>query len=448
MSSPVKVFTATDRVLTTVELLTRILEYCTEYDGQTYRNALVSRTWSDEALSILWSELDSFIPLLKLLGPMSLVDQEGDRESRFRYDRLIRPQDWAVFRRYSWRIREICHLEYASEVDSSVVFDLMATVAPPFPTDPLIRIHPECDAALAAIPQLRVIWVPPTLFVASTLNVLARLPHLEVLDATRACRQTKLDLTASSLADTFPALTTLRTDALSFDDIATLLETTKPRHLCNLDVFACGLESKQTCLRLIATVASTCPEIEEINIRRSPSYFRGHVDVDLNQSTFSFLSPTHCCLYLTSLVLKDTPCLCLNVETMKTLLSSFPSLETLELNERVEPTTLPLSALSELAELCPSMRFLSLCVDTERFSTSTPTTTRFDCLELLNVGISPLKSSAFHVASYLATILPDPCVLRAEGASNERAKWMPVIQFLPTMLELRTAKEKLRLLPS
>ncbi len=311
-----------------------------------------------------------------------------------------------------------------------------------------IRIHPECDVALAAISQLRVIWVPPTLFVASTLNILARLPHLEVLDATRACRQTKLDLTASSLADTFLALTTFRTDALSFDDIASLVETTKPRHLCNLDVFACGPEFKQTCLRLIATVASTCPEIEEINIRRSTSYSRSHVDADLSQSTFSFLSPTHPCLYLTSLVLKDTPCLCLNVETMKTLLSSFPSLETLELNERVEPTTLPLSALSALAELCPCMRFLSLCVDTERFSTSSPTNTRFDCLELLSVGISPLKSSAFHVASYLATILPDPCVLRAEGASNERAKWMPVIQFLPMMLELRTAKEKLRLLPS
>ncbi len=78
MSSPIKVCTATERVLTTVELLTHILEhsYYHNYNsGQTYRNALVSKTWSNEALDILWSGIGSFLYLLKLLGPMSAVEE-------------------------------------------------------------------------------------------------------------------------------------------------------------------------------------------------------------------------------------------------------------------------------------------------------------------------------------------------------------------------------------
>lgn len=68
--------TATDRVLATVELLRNIFNHSLR--GQNCRNALVSKTWSDEALSVVWYRLESSLPLLTLLGPMSLQEEDGD----------------------------------------------------------------------------------------------------------------------------------------------------------------------------------------------------------------------------------------------------------------------------------------------------------------------------------------------------------------------------------
>lgn len=63
-------------VLTDIDILWRIFEY--SYSSQNYHNALVSKIWSNEALSILWRKLDSLLPLLGLLGPMTLVSKQHE----------------------------------------------------------------------------------------------------------------------------------------------------------------------------------------------------------------------------------------------------------------------------------------------------------------------------------------------------------------------------------
>ncbi len=58
-------------VLATSELLRLVFENSTP--AEIYNNALVSRTWSNEALRVLWHELSSLAPLLRLLGPLKVV---------------------------------------------------------------------------------------------------------------------------------------------------------------------------------------------------------------------------------------------------------------------------------------------------------------------------------------------------------------------------------------
>lgn len=82
MSWPIH--SATDRVLGTAELLRLIFEHSHDLHGrQNYHNALVSKAWSNEALNVLWYKLNSFLPLLMLLGPMGLVEYGGSEESYY-----------------------------------------------------------------------------------------------------------------------------------------------------------------------------------------------------------------------------------------------------------------------------------------------------------------------------------------------------------------------------
>ncbi|KAF7426475.1 hypothetical protein PC9H_008844 [Pleurotus ostreatus] len=118
--------TATDSALATTELLGHIFYHCSV--SQNYRNALVCKTWCDEALSDVWCELKSLLPLLSLLAPLALCAEEG-MPPLYRFRHHIRPHDWAVFRKYSWRVRAIDDTMTADYCES-VFIDIVASSPP------------------------------------------------------------------------------------------------------------------------------------------------------------------------------------------------------------------------------------------------------------------------------------------------------------------------------
>ncbi len=77
-SSPAIMIMSLNDVLTNIDLLENIFKH-SDYP-QNYRNALVSKTWSNAALGVLWRNLDSFEPLLSLLSPMTVISMEGKAE--------------------------------------------------------------------------------------------------------------------------------------------------------------------------------------------------------------------------------------------------------------------------------------------------------------------------------------------------------------------------------
>ncbi|KAF4583633.1 hypothetical protein EYR38_002388 [Pleurotus pulmonarius] len=493
---------ATDRVLTTAELLGKILEYSNP--AQNYRNALVSKNWSNEALNILWRTLPSLVPLLKLLGPMT-SELDGVK-MKFKYDRHIGPDDWGAFRRHVWRVHEIAHNNMEVDFSESVFIDIIATVTAlssselvpnlrllvvvgggtlikftplfihnrlqslflvldgdcpsPLPYKATLIPHKvpnlqelslvsnsrmcpgaDIDLALSTLPRLKKLLISTSQITTSTFMILARLPLLETLVMMGPeLRDVRL-ITPTSLADVFPSLSTFFCLPYRLDTITSFLRVYKPRKLRRLRSTS-YMDPPLAYRNLLETISLVCPSIQEINVDFFPL---DEDDPDLNQPALPLpLSPTNPCPKLTSLQLTYPPCLQITASMMSALLLQMPSLVTLRLTGRHGPPTFPLSALSDLVPLCQKLKSLTIYVDTSSLSfPASPTC--FPCLEVLNVDISPLNSSALGVASFLATILPPTCTLEhahpscAPTTEGEYNKWKPVIDFLPVML--RTVRE-------
>ncbi|KAF9491208.1 hypothetical protein BDN71DRAFT_94755 [Pleurotus eryngii] len=78
-SQPIVTSTATSRAAAVSGHVRRICEHSDR--TQNSRNARVCRLWTSEALSAVWRKLHSFLPLLRLLTPMSCrISEDGAAE--------------------------------------------------------------------------------------------------------------------------------------------------------------------------------------------------------------------------------------------------------------------------------------------------------------------------------------------------------------------------------
>ncbi|KAG9221509.1 hypothetical protein CCMSSC00406_0009498 [Pleurotus cornucopiae] len=491
---------SSNRVLTNIDILWRIFEYSNS--SQNYHNALVSKIWSNEALSVLWRTLDSLLPLLRLLGPMTLVSKQ-DELPYYKYERLIHSENWVLFRRYAWRVRKIeyddmsPHPNFSDSVFMDIIIssrtlsgiellpnlhrlssndtpliqkwlplfinkslsalDLQASGSADMHllTRTLSHLHhlcpnlrnlslltklelddaPQFNATLSSLPLLNEVELSTSLLCPATLSTLAHLPHLESF-AIATIDDEESTLRVMPLSDAFLSLRTFSSDSVGFRSIVSFLEAYEPRELRTLVVYSTNAETHAAYQSLFAVVASACPNTimqSLLVIDFEPSI------VDPSSTPLLLTIPYHL-LDLTLLVLSCPPPLNLDVGCMKALLAALPSLHTLELIDEAGAPTLPLSALSELAPLCPVMRFLTLYLDTRHIAASAPPDTIFPCLEVLDVLTSPLESSARNVAIFLGSILPPKCVVR-HLHYGDQMKWEPVVDFLPLIFELRAAKQ-------
>ncbi|KAF4564953.1 hypothetical protein EYR40_011126 [Pleurotus pulmonarius] len=295
------------------------------------------------------------------------------------------------------------------------------------------------DAVFSSLPLLKKVKLSTSALPLAALNTLARLPHLESLSIVADIDDDNegFDLPIMPLPDAFPSLTAFSSEKISFCLIVSFLEAYRPRALRSLSVVSPNHESYESYCSLCDTVVSTAPNMDKIYM-----YCREHL---CEAGTFSiplFPSAPHRRLNITSLELPIPPPL--DVGGLRTLLTSLPSLVTLELGNRAGPPTIPLSALSELAPLCPAMRHLTMHLDTKALPASAPPHQTFQRLQVLNIGRSPLQSLARDVAAFLGAVLRPMCVLcHSHLDPKEGAKWEPVAEFLPLMQELQAARKAL-----
>ncbi|KAG9221489.1 hypothetical protein CCMSSC00406_0009925 [Pleurotus cornucopiae] len=264
--------------------------------------------------------------------------------------------------------------------------------------------------AILSLPLLNEVELSTSLLSLATLNILARLPYLEsfsILAEVEMDDEEVYNLDVMSLSNAFPSLTTFSSETISFHFIVSFLEAYKPLKLHTLNVVSTTTETYETYRALFDAVVFAAPDIDDIHTESQKWNDNNAVE---DSSLFPFFPTTRLCLWnITSLQLIRPPPLKLDVGSMRTLLTNLPFLVTLELDERTGPPILPLSALSELAPLCPVMKSLTLYLDTKELLMPTPPNWTFRCLEFMGVGISPLQSSAQNVATFLSAVLPLTC---------------------------------------
>ncbi|KAF4591284.1 hypothetical protein EYR40_009887 [Pleurotus pulmonarius] len=301
------------------------------------------------------------------------------------------------------------------------------------------------EQVITTLPQLKMVEISSSLFTPSTQEALSHLQRVESLSVL-ACgasgdgERGRGGNPARSL-NTFPALTKMTAlSSSSFQEITTFIETYRPQSLHELVVASCIKEDDDAdWFYVIDQVSSTCPHLRILELRGATGHMTCHAIDD-------FFSVLRVRLNLTSLILENTPSLLLNAPMLTELVRSLPSLATLTLNEYPSrPPTLPIFCLEAIAPMCSQMKILSLYLDTRLDADIPPLPARFECLEALNIGPSPLRSTALRTTTYLSSVLTDGCRLTRKldthiSAGQANAKflsWAPVIEFLPSMMELR-----------
>ncbi|KIO24568.1 hypothetical protein M407DRAFT_26081 [Tulasnella calospora MUT 4182] len=101
------------------ELLKKILDMLPVKDNVSA--ARVCQAWKEPALDRLWYKIDSLVPLLCLLGPMT---QGPDGVWTFKYD--IKDADWSRYAVYAPRIREVClhDFEHKTRISTQCAKDI------------------------------------------------------------------------------------------------------------------------------------------------------------------------------------------------------------------------------------------------------------------------------------------------------------------------------------
>ncbi|KAL4261195.1 F-box domain-containing protein [Pleurotus pulmonarius] len=465
--------TATSQVVATPELLHLICGYCTPIQNR--HNALVSKTWSNEALGVLWYELDSLAPLLGLLAPLKLVDKKI-----YKFDRHTRPGDWAIFHKYSWRVHTIDANEQSADFDTSVFVDIAVSrpasdflpnlsrlaypddlssfqFIPLFMSPSLVHLNLSlmsdetyeaiCEEILSYVPEkapnlehivlqassavdtetvdslrldvlfsslsrLKTVVIAPTFFVPSAIHGLGHLQGLRSLTIPFDGNNPPKPLNLTTPSNTFSSLTNFLTEWNSFHDIISFLDVYNPPALRSLSVASHEAEVAEMFARLLEVTLSGRPYLEEISL----SALRCNTVISEPSVSADFFHVLHGGTNLTSLVLCDTPPLSLSIRTVCDLLKALPSLQKLRLLEYpTAPPTFPLSGLSELAPLCPRLEELALYMETSQVQgVSVPHRNASECfqrLRCLSVGTSPLDSPALEVTAFLSSILPKWCCL-------------------------------------
>lgn len=273
---------------------------------------------------------------------------------------------------------------------------------------------------LASLPQCRELILPPSFLAPRLLHALSELPHLGSLRASRASFEGDLDqIPASPIPNDhgFSSLANLELEACSYSTAASILMSYNPRSITKLAVEAFTRETHGAYIDLFSAISSCCPRIEEITISND---WRG-IQPDTPEpphyhSPTLFFESLFRCSYLTSLTLNNSVPLYLDVAAMTELVKALPNLRALRLyEEATTPPALSLSSLATLAPLCPNMEHLALNLDTSDITTPSQSGHcdlpgfKFKRLKVLDVGLSPLRSPAPAVASFLLAILPKGC---------------------------------------
>ncbi|KAF4582685.1 hypothetical protein EYR40_002609 [Pleurotus pulmonarius] len=435
-----------------------------------FSNALVSRKWSEEALSALWKHLDAMYPLLSLLAPLV---KSKDNSSLREFERPLWSHDWTIFRKYSWRVYSISYSSIGSELYSHSVFTDIALSKPQGDLIPNLRNlvcspYSLCDfiplllnqrlvdldiggAAASSLPKVKSLLsylpdrcpmlrrlelrsfgyeyteigldvflsplstlteleIAPATLTPCVMHALACLPKLEHIRSTHRWPTHTTNQLPYPPVDTGEWFTSLGLLEISTDNVPLFLEQYKFTNLRKLVLQPDTQQTREQHFRFFEVISSCCPQLEILQLDKWRNASERPLKLAL--ATWESFAPLRRLTRLTELSLIDLP---MTTPGLLYLAESLPSLKHLDLQRTTTSDgtpAFPISVLPQLAVIRPQLTFLCLCMDTSPSALAvTSDHARFRCLAELNVGPSSLDSSPLEVATYLRGILPEGCRL-------------------------------------
>ncbi|KAF4594333.1 hypothetical protein EYR40_009136 [Pleurotus pulmonarius] len=463
------------------EILKKIFELLE--DGCNALNARVCKDWSDEALSVIWDDVDAK-NLFSLLAPLGVDSPIG-------FTRELEEEDWDVFERYSPKVHI---LRFTGQYDISLFKDLghgrrrlellpnLCELRSPPPT-PLLAgpsvqklvlrdfneqlviawlaiisrrmchikalsiergINPPSDQLISTLMSTlrnmeasQALEVPMSHINDDTFHVFASLPNLRSLRASDMYTVRQKHITPQSLtfnwfpSHPFPSLVELRVE-MDFPAATILLpQLDACRTLRYLGVFSWCDESPTNCSSFLEAIQKACPALQRLELARTT--IRGTIQ-------FATLDGLRGFQNLTTLTLHGFIPGPDHALELPPLLGALVGLESLTLCYPFDSPSLahPPSSLATIASVLRNLRWLCIRIDTQSAMPAAKFPAPFLKLRKLQLGASEVSEPA-EVAMYLSRLLPPSCDLGVpiRLVGEKKAKWDIVKTWVPILVQAR-----------
>ncbi|KAF4570161.1 hypothetical protein EYR36_009967 [Pleurotus pulmonarius] len=464
----------TPQALLIPELLRRIFELSTDLANRS--NALVCKGWCEEALSVLWSDVEAR-RLFGLLAPMKLTDSEWS------FSRDIEEGNWDRFDVYAWRVRTLrfsC-TRFRQSVFSEIALgrrrvdflpNLAALYKPPSDTSvfPLfahasvrtLEVHlefggrnvgllasrmrnierftcviphdPSWSSILSAIrhlTSLKELTISSGCLDLDTFHTLASLSYLRSVKTYKLAAETSATTKGSKVfpPSPFPSLTDLDVHI----DFPTAIEwlpiASHARSLRSLRIQSSSNESGADYLQLTNLIGSTCSGLETLELARAGvGSLENAIPADkrCGLETLTNLKALHLRAF-------DAP----STPELERLLEPLPKLESLSISGGLRKT--PLYHLAHIARHCKHLSDLELDIDTTPRPVRAPPAP-FAFLQKLHVGSAGMADwELVHVGHFLSRVLPVNCAIaHASGLPpDDVSRWAEVRKWVPVLIQSR-----------
>ena len=348
-------------------------------------------------------------------------------------------------------------LEISSRMPHLTTLDIRSFI-------PMHTIETDMILLIQQLPKLKKITFPRFYLTTKVTEALSRLPHLEIIEFQYSIEQGYGDpmdvipFVPNLTEGAFPSLFD-HSMSTTFDDAARFIDTKfSPTNLTMLYIDSEFIEPPSSIQNFLSVVAENCQLLKSlalVSLRDASS----ELDVDQGTDadiTLDVLKPLLKLPGLSMVELVHQHQLALSQVDIELLASSWPSLETLILNN--EPvyharSKLTLKALLPFAKHCHKLTHLGLFLDTTSVDESfyQPNLIPFQSLKRLSMGVSIINDTE-SVSLYLSLILPLGCQLDAGITWDETSEindsisikveercqaWSKVAETLPMLCTLR-----------
>ena len=330
---------------------------------------------------------------------------------------------------------------------------------------PMHTIETDMISLIEQLPKLKKITFPRFYLTTKVAEALSRLSHLEIIEFQYSAEQgygDPMDVTPFVPILTEGAFPSLYDHSMSttFDDAARFINTKfSPTNLTMLYIDSDFIEPPSSIHNFLSVVADNCQLLKSLALVSLRDASSSEPDVDQATDvdiTLDVLKPLLKLPNLSMMELIHQHQLALSQVDIELLASSWPSLETLILNNEpvyLSRSKLTLKALLPFAKHCHKLSHLGLFLDATSVDESfyQPNLIPFRNLKRLSMGVSIITDSE-SVSLYLSRILPLGCKLDSGITWDETTEindsisikieercqaWSKVAEMLPMLCTLR-----------